>query len=107
MITYPYITGLLSFLGLLLATVYVWRVSRSYRKFHDERAAVSLAKAIGLWVMGMGLLISALGSLLVELQVVPVHSDLARVGLSISRGAFLGLLLTLVLADVRPGDRAE
>jgi hypothetical protein len=104
MTSYSYVAVLLSVVAFLLSTLYAWRAAKAYHKYHDERAAVSLAKAIGLWVMSMGLLISAVGSLL-QLLGYPIHSDLARAGLGLTRGAFLVLMGTLVAADILPGDR--
>jgi uncharacterized membrane protein (DUF485 family) len=104
--SYSWVAVGLSVLGLVLSTVYAWRVAKSYHRFHDERAAVSLAKAIGLWVISVGMIISAAGSL-AQLLGYPIHSDLARAGLGLARGAFLVLMLTLVVADVRPGGRSE
>jgi hypothetical protein len=91
----------MSALGVLLSAVYTVRVVHAYRVYHDERAAVSLAKAIGLFVMAIGLLLSSLG-LVVEM------ASLSVAGMSIVRGAFIALMATLVLADIRPaGDERE
>jgi vacuolar-type H+-ATPase subunit I/STV1 len=87
-----------SIVGVALAVVYAFRVAHAYRVYHDERAAVSLAKGIGLLVMAVGLLLSALGLRLES----PIWSI---AGLSIARGAFIALMATLVLADVRPGHK--
>lgn len=88
----------LSFLSFVLSFVYLWRVAHSYARWHDERAAVSLGKAVGLTVISFGILISSLGFL-------AQNPDLAVAGLSISRGALIVLLGTLILANVRPGHR--
>jgi len=96
---YDWTSFFLSLSAMALASIYAYRVVRSYRIYHDERAAVNLAKAIGLLVISLGLLVSSIG-LLIESPM------LAIAGLSLSRGAFLVLLATLVLADVRPkGER--
>lgn len=86
---------ILSILLLALALVYLRRVIHSYRYHHDDRAAVSLAKGVGLAVIALGLFISSSG-LVVD------RPDLSVAGLSISRGALLALLATLLLANVRP-----
>lgn len=88
----------LSFISLVLAFVYLWRVAISYQRWHDERAAVSLGKAVGLTVISLGYLISSLGFL-------AENAMLSVAGLSISRGALIVLLGTLILANVRPGHR--
>src|SRR5512139_2994695 len=88
----------LSLLSLLLASVYLWRVAQSYQRWHDERAAVSLGKAVGLTVISFGFLVSSTG-FLVE------NAVLSVAGLSIARGAIIVLLGTLILANVRPGHR--
>lgn len=96
---YAWIAVSLSVIALLLSFAYAWRVVRSYRTYHDERSAVALAKAIGLFFISVGFLVSAAG-LVAEMAVLSVA------GLSLSRGVFIVLITTLVLADVRPrGDR--
>jgi hypothetical protein len=104
--TYSLISLSLSILAVVLATLYCRGVVEAYQIYHDERAAVSLAKAVGLWVVALGLAISSTGSLLGQMNVDFEHAELARVGLSLSRGALLALLLTLVMAGVRPGHRS-
>jgi len=94
---YAWTSLVLSILAVILAVVYAWRVARAYRRYHDERAAVSLAKAIGLAVIALGTFISAIGLLV-------AHGPLSSMGLAIARGALIATLATLVLADVRPGD---
>jgi hypothetical protein len=69
--------------------------------YHDERAAINLAKSIGLAVIAIGLTISAFG-------LFAGGAMLAIAGLSVARGAFVVLVATLVLADVRPrGKRGD
>lgn len=94
---YPWATFVLAVGAMALGTVYLYRVANAYRFYHDERAAVSLAKAVGLFVVALGLLISATGYLWLT-------EDLRAMGLSIARGSLVVLLATLVIADVRPGD---
>lgn len=97
-IEYEVAVIILSFIGTILAAIYTARVSKAYRIWHDERAAVSLAKGIGLLVMSVGLLLSAVALVLES-------PTLAIAGLSLARGAFIVLIVTLVLADVRPRGR--
>lgn len=85
----------LSALALVLSVLYCGRVIQSYRHYHDERAAISLAKGIGLLVISLGLLISASGLLV-------GGAILSVAGLSLARGALIALLATLLLSDVRP-----
>lgn len=94
---YDWIAVGLSVMSFALAVTYLIRVVPAYRRFRDERAAVSLTKAVGLAVISLGLVISATGLVLETM-------DFAVAGLSMSRGALLVLLATLVLANVRPGD---
>jgi uncharacterized protein YebE (UPF0316 family) len=98
--TYVWTAVLLSASAVVLSTVYAVRVIKAYQRYHDERAAVSLAKAIGLWVIALGLVISSSGLVLNE-------AVMSVAGLSLSRGTFLVLMLTLVLADVRPRMHEE
>jgi hypothetical protein len=95
---YAWTILLLSGLSLVLSGVYLQRAAHVYRMFHDDRAAVSLGKAVGLTVVSLGLTISAVG-------LITGGAILATAGLSVARGALLVLLLTLVLAGVRPGDK--
>lgn len=67
----------------------------AYRYYHDERAAFTLVKAVGLVVMSFGVLISAIALLLEDPQI-------SVAGLSIARGALLMVALTLLFADVKP-----
>lgn len=96
---YSWTVLLLSLLSLILSCFYLWRAAHTYRLFHDDRAAVSLGKAVGLAVVALGLTISAIG-------LITGGAVLATAGLSVARGALLVLLLTLVLAGVRPGDKS-
>ena len=91
---YAWTAVILSLVSILLAGVNGYRVARSYRIYHDERAAVSLAKGVGLFVIAAGMLISSWG-LIVE------SASFSVAGLSVARGAFISLMATLVLADVR------
>jgi len=92
---YAWAAVALSFAALALAFWYLKRVIQAYREHHDHRAAVSLAKALGLSVIALGLLVSASG-------LVIGTSVLSVAGLSLARGAMIVLLATLVLADIRP-----
>ena len=94
---YAWVSLVLSLMSLVLSVLYLKRASHTYRLFHDERAAVSLGKAVGLVVIALGVTISAAGLVL-------GMAILATAGLSVARGALLVLLATLVLAGVRPGD---
>lgn len=92
---YAWTAVLLSVGAVLLAGWYLKRVIHTYRIHHDHRAAVALAKALGLGVIAIGLVVSASGLV--------IHTpELSIVGLSLARGAIIVLLATLVLADVRP-----
>lgn len=97
----------LSLLALVLATIYTARVTNSYHQWHDERAAVSLGKAIGLWVVAFGCTLSASGSVLAGFGYHEWHGPMAQIGLAVARGALIVTMATLVLADVRPGGRPE
>lgn len=94
---YAWTVVVLSAFGLGLALFHGWRAQRSYRVWHDERSALALVKGIGLVVISFGLLVSSSG-LVVDMAVLSVA------GLSITRGAFIALMLTLVLVDIRPGN---
>jgi uncharacterized membrane protein (DUF485 family) len=88
----------LSAFAILLSLIYLQRVVIAYQTWHDERAAVSLGKAVGLTVIAFGFLVSSIG--------LPIENPtLAIAGLSISRGALVVLVSTLLLANVRPGHR--
>lgn len=95
---YAFIAVALSLASLLLSLLYLKRIIHSYRVHHDERAAVSLGKAIGLLVISIGLVVSSLG--------LPMdRPELSLMGLTLARGALLTLMATLILANVRPdGD---
>lgn len=88
---------ILSTICIILAGWYLWRVIKTYRMYHDDRAAISLGKAMGLFVISIGLTISASGLVLEA-------SSLAVAGMTLARGALLVTLATLVLAGVRPGE---
>lgn len=87
----------LSTIAVVLAAIYLWRVIRTYRMFHDERAAVSLGKALGLFVIALGLTISATGLIVND-------ATFSVAGMTLARGALVVTIATLVLANVRPGD---
>ena len=87
----------MSILAVALGMIYLVRIVRVYRQHHDERAAVSLGKAVGLLVVAVGLALSALGA-------VTESADLILSGLSIGRGALVAILVALVLANVRSTD---
>ena len=95
---YAWGTVALSGLSLGLALAYLGRVVGAYRRYRDERAAVSMVKGVGLLVMAAGLMVSSLGLVLGH-----DGATLATAGLSLARGALVVLLATLVLAGVRPG----
>ncbi len=94
---YAWTSLALSLVSVGLAGMYLKRAAHTYRLFHDDRAAVSLGKAVGLGVIALGLSISALALVVGE----PI---LATAGLSVARGALLVTMASLVLAGVRPGD---
>lgn len=96
-VLYAWISLALSVVSLGLAALYLKRAAHTYRLFHDDRAAVSLGKAVGLLVIALGMTISAVG-------LVYGGAILATSGLSLARGALLATMATLVLAGVRPGD---
>jgi hypothetical protein len=97
---YAQISVILSLVSLVLSLGYLFRVARSYRHFHDERAAVSLGKAVGLVVVAFGLTVSSMG-------LITDQAVLSTAGLSLARGALLVTLASLVLARVRPRDEEE
>lgn len=99
-LVYGWAVLVLSCVSLCLALFYLWKAATVYRHFHDDRAAVSLGKAVGLAVVALGLTISAVG-------LIVGGAILATAGLSVARSALLVLLLTLVLAGVRPGGHKE
>lgn len=92
-------SAIFSLVVLVMSLVYLRRVVYSYRIHHDDRAAVSLAKGIGLAVIAFGMAISAIGLL--------VHRpELSVAGLTLARGSLFALLATLILANVRPEEDA-
>jgi hypothetical protein len=95
---YDWAVLILSVAAIALALAYLWRVIEAYRIYHDDRATVSLVKAVGLFVIAIGLSISA-GGLVLD------YSELAIVGLTLARGALIVTLFSLVLAKVRPVGR--
>jgi tryptophan-rich sensory protein len=95
---YAWVVLGLSVLSMVMTAIYLLRAAHAYRVFHDERAAVSLGKAVGLMVVALGLTVSAAG-LIVGMAI------LSTAGLSIARGALLVLMLTLILSGVRPDSR--
>ena len=87
----------MSILAVALGMIYLVRIVRVYRQHHDERAAVSLGKAVGLLVVAVGFTLSALGA-------VTESADLILSGLSVGRGALVAILAALVLSNVRSTD---
>ncbi|HSW42945.1 MAG TPA: hypothetical protein VLM76_10590 [Patescibacteria group bacterium] len=94
--------GLLIAVGLLTTALlarHLGTVTRAYRVWHDERAALAVVLAIGLFVISTALLVGAFG-LLID------NYEFHLAGLSAARGAFFTMALTLVLAsrslDERP-----
>jgi hypothetical protein len=90
-------TVLITILSALSFVLFGWHLKRAvgmYQHHHDDRAAVTLVKAIGLLVISGGMLISSSG-LFIE------DSQFSIVGLSIARGALIMVALTLIFADVR------
>jgi hypothetical protein len=98
---YEGLTIILSAGGFVLSILYLTRVIGSYRRWHDERAAINLSKGIGLMVIAFGLLISSAGFVFQE------HGDWSVAGLMLSRGALIALLATLLLVAVRPGTQED
>jgi len=100
-VEYEALTTVLSLFALVLSAIYLLRVIRSYQEWHDERAAVSLSKGIGLVVISFGMAVSAIGLHL-------GHADYSVAGLMLARGALIAMLATLLLAAVRPeGSKPE
>jgi len=98
---------LVTILSAISFFMFGWHLTRAvgmYQHHHDDRAAVTLVKAIGLLVISGGLFISSWG-LFIE------DSQFSIVGLSISRGALIMVAMTLIFADVRrasdPADRSK
>lgn len=94
---YEWLVIILSSFCLALASIYLWRATKAYQRWHDERAAVGLGSAVGIVVITFGFLISGLG--------LPLESPtLSIAGMSIARGATVVLLGTILLADVHRHD---
>lgn len=93
---YDWIIVILSLLCFVLSIAHASWSSTEYRMHHDDRAAVTLAKAIALTVVSLGILISATGLVFEE-------SVLSVAGLAIARGALIVILLTLVITDWHRG----
>jgi hypothetical protein len=88
---------LILILSALSFFLFAWHLTRAvgmYQHHHDDRAAVTLVKAIGLLIISGGMLISSWGLLIDD-------SQFSIVGLSVSRGALIMVALTLIFADVR------
>jgi D-alanine-D-alanine ligase-like ATP-grasp enzyme len=90
---YAWASFVISLTIVVLAAVHLRYAIHGYANHHDERAAIALAKAVGLVVTGTGVLLSATG-MVIE------HAMLATAGLSMARGALIVVLATLVLADM-------
>ena len=95
-VTTEYVTliTVLSLLSFVLFAIHLTRAVRMYQHHHDDRAAVTLVKAIGLLIISGGMLISSVGLGIDDAQ-------FSIVGLSLSRGALIMVALTLIFADVR------
>lgn len=93
-IQYAQLITILSGISLVLFLWHLRTTIGMYSKHHDDRAAVTLVKAVGLVVVALGMLISSSGFFIDDPQ-------FAVAGLSISRGAMLIIAMTLVFADVR------
>jgi len=91
---YIVLITILSAFSVVLFSLHLTRAVRIYQHHHDDRAAVTLVKAIGLLIISSGMLISGVGLLIEDAQ-------FSIVGLSISRGALIMVALTLIFADVR------
>jgi hypothetical protein len=91
---YAQLILILSALSFFMFAWHLTRAVRMYQHHHDDRAAVTLVKAIGLLVISGGMTISSLGLIIEDAQ-------FSIVGLSISRGALIMVALTLIFADVR------
>ena len=91
---YAQLILILSALSFFMFAWHLTRAVRMYQHHHDDRAAVTLVKAIGLLVISGGMTISSLGLIIEDAQ-------FSIVGLSISRGALIMIALTIIFADVR------
>lgn len=91
---YAQLITILSLGSVALFTLHLTRAVGMYQHHHDDRAAVTLVKAIGLLIISGGMLVSSVGLLIEDAQ-------FSVAGLSIARGALLIVALTLVFADVR------
>jgi len=96
-IQYAQLITILTGVSLFLFCWHLWRTIGMYAKHHDDRAAVTLVKAIGLVVVSGGMFISSVGFFVDDPQ-------FAVAGLSISRGAMIIIAVTLIVADVRRRD---
>lgn len=89
--------SLVTILSAIAFVLFAWHLTRAagmYQHHHDDRAAVTLVKAISLLVISGGMLISSFGLLIDD-------SQFSIVGLSLSRGALIMVALTLIFADVQ------
>ena len=89
--------SLVTVLSAISFVLFAWHLTRAagiYQHHHDDRAAVTLVKAIGLLIISGGMVISSWGLLIDDVQ-------FSVVGLSLSRGALIMVALTLIFADVR------
>jgi hypothetical protein len=91
---YSQLVTILSLVSVALFSLHLVRAIKMYQHHHDDRAAVTLVKAIGLLIISAGMLISSSGLLLDDAQ-------FSIVGLSISRGALIMVAMTLIFADVK------
>jgi len=91
---YATLITVLSIISFVFFAVHLTRSIGMYQHHHDDRAAVTLVKAIGLLIISGGMLISGVGLGIDDAQ-------FSIVGLSISRGALIMVALTLIFADVR------
>ena len=98
---YSQLITILSAFSVVLFALHLTRAVRIYQHHHDDRAALTLVKAIGLLIISSGMLISSVGLLIDDAQ-------FSIVGLSISRGSLIMVAMTLIFADVkRAPDPAE
>ena len=73
---------------------HLWLTARDYRRWHDERASLAVALAVGLLVISASLLLAAAGLLW-------RNYDIHLAGLSAARGAFFVTAMTLAITGVR------